>query len=589
MTKHPFEEFLDVFVPKVAKKSRQLNKAVWLLETTGSADAAELKAELDAEVRLMYNDSKTYEKLLDWDKDSALKDPLLKRQLNVLIRAFKQNMIPPKLLGEIVQKEASLAQVCANFRPEVDEKKLSENEILEILKTETQPTRRKKIWEASKEVGEALAPQILQLVDLRNEAARAMGYADYFQMSLELQEVDSRWLKQIFDEAAAKADKAYSAVINEIEEKQSTMYGVPKNELGPWAWTDPFGQEDPLDRTDLDALVAGVDISAASRSFYEKMGLDVQPILDRSDMHERPGKNQHAFCLNIDRESDVRTLNNVQSTIKWMETVLHELGHAVYDLGFDKTLPWLLREPPHTMPTEAMALLAGRQAYRYEALKELVGHSEARERTQKILPSGLCQSPGDSTIDNGGSINLIQPPLSIADPRELSHQPGRQNLLSTLPKEPLLKKADQILQRSLQRRQLIFSRWALVMTFFESELYRDPKQDLNRLWWSTVEKYQKIHMPTGREGKCDWAAKVHIGLSPVYYFSYLLGEMFASVIEETLVQQTGSRDLTSEKAGLFLQQKLFSPGNSMPWSQLVEHVSGKPLSPEAWIAQFARY
>jgi len=57
-----------------------------------------------------------------------------------------------------------------------------------------------------------------------------------------------------------------------------------------------------------------------------------------------------------------------------------------------------------------------------------------RERTQKILPSGLCQSPGDSTIDNGGSINPIQPPLSIADPRELSHQPGRQNLLSTLPK-----------------------------------------------------------------------------------------------------------------------------------------------------------
>jgi|GEM_PF-1929466 len=64
----------------------------------------------------------------------------------------------------------------------------------------------------------------------------------------------------------------------------------------------------------------------------------------------------------------------------------------------------------------------------------LIGENgPARERTQKILPSGLCQSPGDSTIDKGGSINPIQPPLSIADPRELSHQPGRQNLLSTLP------------------------------------------------------------------------------------------------------------------------------------------------------------
>ncbi len=79
---HPFEQFLAVFVPKVAQKTRQLNKAFWILETTGRSDAADLKAELDAEVRLLYNDRKTYEKLLEWDKDNALNDPLLKRQLN---------------------------------------------------------------------------------------------------------------------------------------------------------------------------------------------------------------------------------------------------------------------------------------------------------------------------------------------------------------------------------------------------------------------------------------------------------------------------------------------------------------------------
>src|SRR5579863_5441068 len=95
---HPFEEFLAVFVPKLAQKSRQLNKALWILETTGSSDAADLKAELDAEVRLLCNDPQTYEKLLEWDRDPALKDPLLKRQLNILIRCFKQNMIPIRLL-----------------------------------------------------------------------------------------------------------------------------------------------------------------------------------------------------------------------------------------------------------------------------------------------------------------------------------------------------------------------------------------------------------------------------------------------------------------------------------------------------------
>ncbi len=524
---HPFEQFLAVFVPKVAQKSRQLNKALWLLETTGSSDAADLKAELDAEVRLLYNDRKTYEKLLEWDQDDSLRDPLLKRQLNILIRSFKQNMMPPELLEEIVQKEAALAQAYANFRPVVDGHALTENEILEILKKENDPLERKKIWEASKEIGQAIAPQILELVALRNRAAQSMGYSDFFQMQLELQEVDGEWLKKTFDDLAERSDAAYSQMIEEIEDHQAKRFNVSKNELGPWAWTDPFAQEDPLDRNDLDLLMIGVDLSKAGHHFYQRMGLDVQPILNRSDMFERAGKNQHAFCINIDRENDVRTLNNVKNTIKWMETVLHELGHAVYDLGFDQKLPWLLREPPHMMPTEAMALMAGRQAYRYDALCHLIGHSKE--------------------------------------------------------KEPLLKKADS----SLQRRQLIFSRWVLVMTFFESELYRDPSQDLNHLWWSTVEKYQKIRMPRGREGKNDWAAKYHIGLAPVYYFSYLLGEMFASEIEEILMQKTGSLNMASEKAGKFLQEKLFSPGNCMSWSRLVEHVAGKPLSSDAWIAQFA--
>ena len=273
-------------------------------------------------------------------------------------------------------------------------------------------------------------------------------------------------------------------------------------------------------------MVEGVDILKASQDFYQRMGMDVALVYEKSDMYERPGKNQHAFCINIDRDRDVRTLNNVQPSIKWLETILHELGHAVYELEFDEKLPWLLREPPHMITTEAMALIAGRQAYRYDALCGLIG-----------------------------------------EPKE---------------KESLMRKADV----SLHRRQLIFSRWVLVMTAFESQLYQNPKQDLNQLWWKLVQKYQKLPIPKNREGKCDWAAKVHIGLSPVYYFSYLLGEMFASAIEEVLEETHGSKELSSLKTGQFLKEKLFFPGNKMKWSDLIVHVTARPLTPDAWLRQF---
>jgi len=520
---HSFEQFLTEFVPEVARKSKQLNKAYWILETTGSADAADLKADLDTELKVLFNDPETYKKLIAWEKEPH--DPLVQRQLNILIRAFKQNQIPKNLLEEISQKEAALAQSYANFRPELDGKKLSENDIREILKKENNPQKRKKAWEASKQIGKVLAPQILALVALRNKTAKALGYSDYFQMQLDLQEVDSKWLLKTLEELSQKSEKAYLQVLSEIERRQAERFHVPVSELGPWAWSEPFCQEDPLDSAELDQLLEGVDIAKVSADFYHKMGIDVGPILARSDMYERPGKNQHAFCMHLDREGDVRTLNNVQSSLKWLETVLHELGHAIYELGFDTKLPWLLKEPPHMIPTEAMALFAGRQAYAYESLAHLIGPQ----------------------------------------------------------KEALRKKADV----SHRRRQLIFSRWVLVMTAFESELYRNPDQDLDKLWWHCVEKYQKIHAPKDFSGHGIWATKYHIGLAPVYYFSYLLGEMFASAIQEAIAKECGPTALSSEAAGRFLQKKLFNPGNRMSWDELVKYVTGNRLTPDAWIKEFA--
>ncbi len=501
-----FEAFLADFVPRLERKSTQLNRAAWLLETTGAADAALLKADLDVEYRLLMSDPALYQNLLRWDAE--LQDPLLKRQSNVLIRSFQQNQIPPLLIEQLAQKEAEIAYQYAQFRPELEGKRVSENEIRQILSTESDLKRRKKAWEASKSIGQLLAPRILEVVALRNRAAQSLGYSDFFEMQLGLQEVDGAWLLAMFEDLSKRSDSAYTQLISEIESVQG---------VGPWVWSEPFCQEDPLDSQELNGLVKGLDLVSACTTFYDQMGIDVREVLARSDMFERPGKNQHAFCTHIDRRGDVRTLNNVKNTLKWLETLLHELGHAVYELGLGSDLPWLLRAPPHMIPTEAMALLAGRQAYTPDSLALLLGRED---------------------------------PLS-------------------------LKAA-----ASLKRRQLIFSRWVLVMTAFESALYRNPAQDLNLLWWDLVEKIQKIPRPAGREGKWDWATKYHLGLAPVYYFSYLLGELFASSLLQKFV-------LPTPAAGQFLQKHLFAPGDRLPWNLLVQEVTGAPLTPDAWLEAFS--
>jgi peptidyl-dipeptidase A len=521
-----FHQFLREWLPIVEKKASQLNRAYWILETTGSDDAASLKADLDAEYRLLFQDPRPYKRLLAWRQSGAIKDPLLSRQLTLLIHAFKQNQIPKETLEKMAQKEALLSQSYASFRACLDGTAMSENDLRAVLGTERDVQRRKRAWEASKEIGTVLAPQILDLVHLRNQAAKELGYSDYFQMQLSLQEVDRAWLLETFETLACKSEKAYALLAEKINQALAARFQVTEKELGPWAWSEPFCQEDPVQEANLDALLEGIDIGAVAKAFYEKMGLDVASILKRSDMEERQGKSQHAFCIHIDRAGDIRTLNNVKPTMKWLETVLHELGHAIYEVGLDPTLPWLLREPPHMITTEAMALLAGRQAYREPSLRILL-------------------------------------------------QPPREH-------EVLLRYAAE----SLARRQLVFSRWVLVMTAFESELYRDPSQDLNGLWWGLVKKHQKISPPSGRERKMDWACKYHIGLAPVYYFSYLLGEMLASSIQESLLDATGSQEISSVAAGQFLHDKLFCPANRWSWDQLVRQMTGAPLDSDAWLREF---
>lgn len=513
-----FQIFLNEFVPKVQKKSKQVNQAAWILETTGSKDAAELKAALETELRLLFHDKEVFQQLILWEQDPELKDPFLKRQVNVLIRAFKPHLIEKNLLEQIAYEEANISLCYSNFRPQVNGNFLSENKIREILKNENEIQIRKEIWSASKLVGKELAPSILKLVRLKNEAARSLGYDNYFSMQLELQEVEEQWLFETLESLSQKSDAAYLDMFETIQTHLSNKFHVTKEEVGPWSWSDPFCQEDPVDADELDTLTKDIDIVEQSRQFYLTMGLPVEEILERSDNFERPGKSQHAFCTHIDREGDVRTLNNIQPTIKWLETILHELGHAVYECGFDHLLPWLLREPPHMITTEAMALLAGRQAYRKHSLHEL---------TKNVSDS-------------------------------------------------LRQKAEE----SLKRRQLIFSRWVLVMTYFERELYRNPDQDLNQLWWHFVEKFQKIKS-SGSASGYDWAAKVHIGLAPVYYFSYLLGELFASSLEEK------NPVFSSKQTGEFLNKMLFYPGNSLSWDALIEHATGKRLTADAWLAQFA--
>jgi peptidyl-dipeptidase A len=129
--------------------------------------------------------------------------------------------------------------------------------------------------------------------------------------------------------------------------------------------------------------------------------------------------------------------------------------------------------------------------------------------------------------------------------------------------------------------RLIFTRWSLVMTYFEKYFYADPDRDLDSLWWDLVERYQLLSRPPNREAS-DWAAKYHVALVPVYYQNYQLGHLTSAQFQQQIEDAFGG--LTGRQAaGRWLIERVFRPGARMDWACHVEHATQEPLNPHYFL------
>jgi len=526
-----FSMFVDSHVKTVAPLEKEGSLAYWNAAISGSEEDFRKYSGIRLEMERIYSDREDFEFVREARSSGKLYDAKLRRMADLLYLRYLGNQADTALLERIVALSAKVENRFNVFRAEVDGERLTSNDVLAVLRDSGDSDRRRRVWEASKAVGAEVAGDLLDLVRLRNEMAREAGFENFHSMSLFLSEQDEENLAALFDELDGLTEEPFREIKAGIDAALAERFGTGAEELRPWHYSDPFFQEVPAgEAAGLDGLFEGRDVVAIAADFYRGIGMPVDDVIARSDLYEKEGKNPHAFCTDIDREGDIRVLSNVTGDIRWMETMLHELGHAVYDKYVRRDLPYLLRTYPHLATTEASAMYFGR----------------------------LALDPG-----------WIRAALGIGD----DEMPGLEESLG----------------RSLRARQLIFARWTQVMFRFERELYRDPDRDLNALWWDLVERYQQIRRPEGRD-EPDWAAKIHIVSSPVYYHNYMLGEMIASQLHHCVRTRCGGGDGRSIYGNLavgeFFRDKVYRDGSSAVWTEHIEHVTGEPLRPKYFVAQY---
>ena len=289
------------------------NEAWWQASTTGKPEAFTKKIDAQNKLDAALSNPKVFARLKAIKGQHAdIDDKVLARAIDVLYLLYLEKQVDADLLKKMVEKANAVEEKFNKFRAKIDGKELTDNQMREILKNSNDSGRLQAAWEAGKAVGKEVEAELTELVKLRNQAAVQLGYKNFHELQLYLNEQDGKKLLTLFDELDELTRKPFLAAKADIDARLAKRYGIKTRELMPWHYHDPFFQDTPkVFGADIDEPFRKADILKMCRDFYAGIGLPIDRVIVRSDLYEKKGKSQHAFCTDIDREGDVRVLANI--------------------------------------------------------------------------------------------------------------------------------------------------------------------------------------------------------------------------------------------------------------------------------------
>lgn len=452
--------------------------------------------------------------------NNGIKDKNLKKPLDLLLNVFNSKSPYKDDFEKLQKNEMRISQKFNGCRGEVDGKPTPNFEINKLLETERNPEIRKRLYyEVNVKPADLIATDLVDLVKQRNELAHKLGYEDFFSYQLkEVFKVDEKKLFKLLDDLDSSTDEIITGIETVNNKKLAAAYGIKPDELQPYH-QGLLLEDNPWPKADK--YVKDKDqVISTSAKMYKRMGWDIerQPVI--LDLFPKPNKNQHGFCFDIDTNKDVRILANLSNDIDSIETLNHELGHAVYDLGISSHIKYFQRNPVSSAYTETIAMMMASIPYK-----------------------------------EGTFIKDLNMPQKLFE----------------------------ALQIDKQKKLVSFVRKYLFYINFEKQLYKNPNQDLPKLWFELKCKFQKLNMP--RQMDNSWASIPHFLTHPAYMQNYLRAEIMASQIYEAAKNKLGNIS-ENPKTAAFFNKKMFKFGDMLTEEEAIKKISGKELSVTDFCKQF---
>jgi oligoendopeptidase F len=261
------------------------------------------------------------------------------------------------LMRAIIEAEAALFARKRELRPHhINEHGESEVATLGMLATNqaTNPVeeRRRSSFEGFREIERwVLDNGFLDLVKLRNRFARALGYANYFELKLRKNErMTPEQLGRILDDFVARTDAAHARSLTGLRAKHGERALEP--------WNVRFFASGDVDRRMDEYMPFGLALGRWVQSFRH-LGIQYRGATMQLDLMERAGKHQNGFChgpiptwvnekgdwvpgqINFTAEAKP---DQVGSGLRAINTLFHEGGHAAHFANVTQNAPCFSQE-----------------------------------------------------------------------------------------------------------------------------------------------------------------------------------------------------------------------------------------------------
>ncbi|MFA5072202.1 MAG: hypothetical protein WC511_07690, partial [Candidatus Pacearchaeota archaeon] len=338
-------KFIDQLNKEYLKIHKKYEELYWISYMGDHSVDKELNKAHKAKDAFLSN-NEYYNKVNSLLKES---DAETKERLDIWLNFFKNYQLDSKTLklkNKINQLESKILKIRSSQKEGYTDPytnkfvTASSLKMRTMINTNPDEKIRKACFNAKEKMATILVKEYVQMIQLRNEYAKALGFNDFYDYKVQTDDgMTKKELFSLFDSIYEKTKYAFSNIRN-LEQK---MPGLRK----PWNFNyllsgDFTKEEDPYFQFDDALLRWGLSFSA--------LGIDFKKGILTLDLLDRKGKYNNGFChwpdlVHFDKDKRIPgksnftctvVLGQIGSGIQGYNTLFHEGGHAAHMLNSEQ-------------------------------------------------------------------------------------------------------------------------------------------------------------------------------------------------------------------------------------------------------------